>query len=224
MSELPIDEKSTSPFESPKLEKLFEALAKAQLEMEVAKNENINPFFKSRYSDLAGLVKASRPYLGKNGLCVIQRVLPDIKGQMTLFTRLCHASGQWIESKMAINPPKQDIQTIGSYITYLRRYNYGAIVGVVASDEDDDGEKDMEPARVSPVEKPPVALYKSSGKINKTQLQIISSELEGHEDILETVLSGFKIDKLSDIEEKNFVLCVTRIKEIKKTKESINKK
>jgi hypothetical protein len=43
---------------------------------------------------------------------------------------------------MAINPPKQDIQAIGSYITYLRRYNYSAIVGVVTEDEaDDDGEK-----------------------------------------------------------------------------------
>jgi hypothetical protein len=41
---------------------------------------------------------------------------------------------------MTVNPPKQDIQSLGSYLTYLRRYTYSAIVGVVASEEDDDGE------------------------------------------------------------------------------------
>ena len=139
--------KRESKSESNELNELYTALAKAQSEMEIAKTDSSNPFYKSRYADLAQVVKASRPYLTKNGLSVIQRVLTQGNGQMYLFTRLCHASGQWIESHMPINPPKSDIQSIGSYITYLRRYNFASIVCVTAADEDDDGESVMNNVR-----------------------------------------------------------------------------
>jgi len=129
--------------ESAELGELFTALAKAQGEIEIAKTTSKNPFFKSNYADLSQIVKASRPYLAKNGLSVIQRVLSNGSNQMYLFTRLCHASGQWIESKMPITPPKNDIQSIGSYLTYLRRYNWASIVGVTANGDDDDGEAAM---------------------------------------------------------------------------------
>lgn len=204
----------SNPYESKTLGKLFEALAKAQMDMEVAKTENTNPFFKSKYADLATVVKASRPYLAKNGLCILQRILPDEEGKSHLFTRLCHASGEWMESKMAINPPKQDIQTIGSYITYLRRYNYAAIAGVVAADEDDDGEKAMEAPRKQGI------ADTDNGKISKAQLQVLSQELEGHEEILEAILNGFQIGKLSDLSSKHYTKCMSRIREIKRAKEA----
>ena len=111
-----------NPTESAELGKLFEALAKAQLEMDVASTDCKNTFFKSKYADLASVVKASRPFLAKNGLAVMQRIIPNENEKMYLLTRLCHASGQWMESRIPILPPKPDIQTLGSYITYLRRY------------------------------------------------------------------------------------------------------
>lgn len=129
--------------ESKDLDKLFTALAKAQLEMLPAKTSSSNPFFKSKYADLASVVRSSRKALSMNGLAVVQRVVRQGSAGMTLLTRLGHSSGQWIESSMTVNPPKQDIQSLGSYLTYLRRYTYAAIVGVVASDEDDDGESAM---------------------------------------------------------------------------------
>ena len=138
--------------ESSQLDELFSALAIAQGEMEIAKTENVNPFFRSKYADLSQIVKASRPCLARNGLAIIQRVLTNGNGQMYLFTRLCHASGQWIESRMPITPPKSDIQSIGSYMTYLRRYNWAAIVGVAASDDDDDGESVMVQERNNKIE------------------------------------------------------------------------
>lgn len=137
ITNIPVEEDSS---ESQSLDKLYAALSKAQLEMLPAKTSCNNPFFKSKYADLASIVKASRKALGVNGLAVIQRIIRNGSAGMTLLTRLCHASGQWIESSMTVNPPKQDIQSLGSYLTYLRRYTYSAIVGVVASEEDDDGE------------------------------------------------------------------------------------
>jgi len=207
---------SKNVWESEELNALFGALAKAQMEMEVAKTDSTNPFFKSNYADLSSIVKASRSYLAKNGLCVIQRILPDDQGILNLHTRLCHSSGQWMESKMKIQPPKNDIQTIGSYITYLRRYNYAAMVGVVASGEDDDGEKAMVESRSS---KPSLPSNGNAGKISKAQLEVLSGELEGNEDILESILSGFGISKLSDMKAKNYTSCIGRIREIKRAKE-----
>lgn len=129
--------------ESLELGELFKALAKAQAAMEEAKKDSNNPFFKSNYADLASVIKASRKALAANDLSVIQRI-KVVEDQKFLFTRLGHASGQWIESYTPINPSKEDIQSFGSYITYLRRYSYAAMVGVASSDEDDDGEKAMD--------------------------------------------------------------------------------
>lgn len=127
------------PHRSEELKDLFTALAKAQAEMETAELSSSNPFFKTRYADLAAIVKASRPALTKHGLSIIQQIISHEDGQTMLHTMLCHTSGQWVESRVRIVPPKNDVQSIGSYITYLRRYSIAAICGIVSSD-DDDGE------------------------------------------------------------------------------------
>jgi len=155
---VPKIEQKVEKTESSELNELFTALAKVQLEMQIASEDSTNPFFKSRYADLKSVVSASRPYLAAQGLCVIQRTMPDENGGAYLYTRLGHTSGQWMESKMPIKPAKNDIQGIGSYITYLRRYMYSSMVGVVTGD--DDGEaamhrapKQLDEKQVSEIEK-----------------------------------------------------------------------
>jgi hypothetical protein len=210
-----ISEVEAQSYESRELDKLYGSLAKAQLDMEIAKTDASNPYFKSKYADLTSIVKASRKYLASNGLAVLQRILPNGNGKDSLHTRLCHASGQWIESKMPIAPVKNDVQSTGSYITYLRRYCYAAIVGVVAEDEDDDGEKEMQTARREDPKMQP-----APETISKAQLQILSQELEGQEEILESILKGYKIVKLSDMLAKNYTPCILKIKDIKRAKEA----
>lgn len=200
--------------ESEELDKLFEALAKAQMEMEIASTASVNPFFKSRYADLASIVKASRPFLAKNALAVIQRTITEENDQIFLYTRLCHASGQWIESNMQVKPVKNDIQGLGSYITYLRRYMYASLTGVVTGDEDDDGESAMKDSRKGKIEE------EDNGKISKAQLQVLSGELNAHSDIVEGILKGFNITKLSDLPSKKYTGCIERIREIKRAKEA----
>lgn len=135
---------------STELKNLFEALAKAQAEMPTAGLNAANPFFKSKYANLPELVKASRPVLTKNGLSVIQGTHEN-DGKILLFTRLCHISGEWIESVMSVLPTKPGIQEIGKEMSYLRRYQYACITGVVATDDpdDDDGESAMQSVRPS---------------------------------------------------------------------------
>ena len=200
-------------YESKELNELFGALAKAQLEMEVAKTDAANPFFKSKYADLPSVVKASRPFLAKNGLSVMQFTRWDDSREV-LHTRVCHSSGQWLESHMIVRPAKPDIQTYGSTLTYLRRYAYSALVGVVASGEDDDGEIAMKPVREGS------NAAKGLDLISKPQLQVLSQELQDTPDLLEGILKGYKIGKLSDMLAKDYTGCVNKLREIRRAKEA----
>ena len=131
---------NTISYRSDETKDIFAALAKAQAEMDVASLNMQNPYFKTRYADMAEIVKASRPALTKYGLCVLQQLITHDDGANILVTTLAHSSGQFVESRMRIMPPKNDIQSLGSYISYLRRYSYAALTGIVTSGEDDDGE------------------------------------------------------------------------------------
>ena len=126
--------------QSEQLNELAAALAKAQGQMQGAKKDSANPFFKSSYADLASVWDAIRDPLSTNGLSIVQSVNQG-DGPITLTTILLHSSGQWIDSRVSVVPVKNDPQGIGSAITYMRRYALSAIVGVAP--EDDDGEEAM---------------------------------------------------------------------------------
>lgn len=129
----------TKIYQSETINELATALALAQAEMKHASKDSSNPFFKSKYAALPDVMDAARPCLSKHGLSVSQLTDFDEQGKVFMVTQLSHKSGQWMRSWYPINPVKQDPQGIGSAVTYARRYSYGCITGVVASDEDDDG-------------------------------------------------------------------------------------
>lgn len=139
---------------------LAAALAKAQGAMEAAAKDSTNPFFHSKYADLASVWGACRKPLADNGLAVTQHPVTSFRGEpeivivktragedratvrgmmtVSLTTRLLHTSGESVESTVSALLPSSDPQTVGSAITYLRRYGLAAMVGV-APDDDDDG-------------------------------------------------------------------------------------
>jgi hypothetical protein len=121
---------------SESIAQLADALSKAQAEMEAAKKDSANPFFKSKYADLASVWDACRGPLGKYGLSVCQ--MPETgEGVIAVHTMLMHSSGEWISSELRMRPIKDDPQGLGSAITYARRYALAAAVGIAP--EDDDG-------------------------------------------------------------------------------------
>jgi hypothetical protein len=128
--------------QSENLNELALALAKAQGEISPAIKDSANPFFKSKYADLNSIWSSAREPLSKNGLAIIQTTEKDQGGQLNLITTLVHASGQWVKSYMPVIQAKADIQSLGSALTYCRRYSLSAICGI-STDEDDDGEKSM---------------------------------------------------------------------------------
>ncbi len=121
---------------SEHINELASALAKAQGEMKGAIKDSSNPFYKSKYSDLASVFHAIGEPFAKNGLSVVQTTSEGAGGTM-LHTTLLHSSGQFISGGILVKPVKNDPQGLGSALTYYRRYALSAIAGVYS--EDDDG-------------------------------------------------------------------------------------
>lgn len=120
---------------SEAINELAAALAKAQGEITGALKDSANPFFKSKYADLASCWDACRGPLSKNGLSVVQGL--DVSdGHLYLKTRLMHATGQWISSTTPVTPKDDTPQGMGSALTYARRYALTAMVGVAQVDDD----------------------------------------------------------------------------------------
>lgn len=129
---------------SEQINELAAALAKAQAEMKNAKLNKVNPHFKSRYADLAEIRDTVTPALAKNGIAVTHGMDAAEGNGLVVVTRLIHASGQWIESRFPIAYDKP--QTMGSAITYGRRYNLSAIANIAADDDDDANAANDKPA------------------------------------------------------------------------------
>ncbi len=111
---------------------LATAMAKAQGQITGALKDSTNPFFKSKYADLAACWDACRGPLSENGLAVIQ----STEGSHTVITMLVHESGEWIRGSLTVKPGKDDAQGLGSALTYARRYALAAMVGLAQVDDD----------------------------------------------------------------------------------------
>lgn len=99
----------------------------------IPKDSN-NPFFKSKYASLSDILDKIQGPLNEAGLAYAQ-----FPGKDGLTTILIHSeSGEYMEDTYAVQPVKNDPQSLGSAITYARRYSIGAILGLNI-DEDDDG-------------------------------------------------------------------------------------
>lgn len=97
-----------------------------------------NPFFKSKYVALEGVVDAIDSALKDTGLSYVQEATSE-GNQVSVTTLLLHASGEWIElTPLTLPVAKNDAQAFGSAETYARRYSLSAAFGIT-SDLDDDG-------------------------------------------------------------------------------------
>jgi ERF superfamily len=121
---------------SESIDELAAALAKAQGSINDAVKSASNPYFKSKYADLAAVRAAVREPLTSNGLAISQIAASNDQAAI-VETVLMHSSGQWVSGVLAIPVTKRDAQGYGSAISYARRYGLMAILGM-ASDDDDD--------------------------------------------------------------------------------------
>ena len=125
------------------MENLGKALNEFQAELVTVGKNSDNPFFKSKYADLAEIMKQAQPVLTKHGLSVLQ-LLDNLDGKPALTTIVLHTSGEMQKGTIPLVLAKDDPQGVGSAVTYMRRYGYAAALQIVI-DEDDDGNKASAP-------------------------------------------------------------------------------
>lgn len=132
----------------PEHKTIASALAAAQGQMGKALKSATNPHFRSRYADLSSVVDACMPALNSNGIAVIQ---PLIEGEFgrSIVTRFIHESGETLECPIPLILGKQDMQGLGSAITYARRYGLMNLAGIAPDDDDGNAAVTAAPKQLS---------------------------------------------------------------------------
>ena len=126
------------------MKNIYAALLEVQSELKPIIKDETNPFFKSKYFDINGLISELRPLLTKHGLIVMQPLTvikfgePEIDNpRMAIETIICHAESGEAFSRTTTLIETSDVQKLGATITYQRRYALASMF--LIDSEDDDG-------------------------------------------------------------------------------------
>ena len=158
---------------------LLDALGKMQGVLDNAKKESDNPYFKSKYADLAQCLQTAKKPMADNGLSISQHCTFD--GQFVrCVTVLGHSSGQMMVSTLNVPVAKKDAQGIGSSITYARRYALSSIIGLTQKDDDGEGSvgrtEDDAKTKWEKTAKKSQAILKNADKMAEQELWRITND------------------------------------------------
>lgn len=208
------------PYESEDTREIATALAKAQGEYPRINCNRENPYFKSNFADLDSIMGYIRPILARQGLSFTQQTIISPEGATILHSKIRHLSGQWIDSRTRIIPPKNDQQSYSSTLTYMRRHSALALLNITVSSDmgDDDAEVAMEDARVLVHKGTNPNAYnprnQSVETINSAELEEFNRALKKYPDLLTLVLNGLSITHLKDMPRSKYEVSITRVREL----------
>jgi hypothetical protein len=130
---------------------IYAALAAAQAEMSAPVKGSLNPAFRSKYADLADVVRAVAPALSAHGIAFYhytQWMGSDIHQQLYMTTALVHgASDTRLECGIPLIVSKQDMHGFKSATTYAKRIGLESVTGVAPEDDDGNAAAKNPPAR-----------------------------------------------------------------------------
>lgn len=137
---------------------IAKALVCAQAEMTKARKDSTNPHFRSKYADLESVMDACMPALNRHGIAVYQPIVQNEFGRSVETVFLHAESGQSIRCRVPLLMQVTDnMQKLGSAITYARRYGLLMLSGTCPA-EDDDGNLASQPATQPVIETPPALI------------------------------------------------------------------
>lgn len=158
------------------------SLAAAQAGMGVLQKNSKNNHFDSDYADLSVVTAVCLPPLNAEGVAVIQPLGRDEHGSY-VETKLIHgATGEFLACKIYLAVDKNNMQGLGSAITYARRYGLMCMTGLAPADDDGN-------AAVASVATP-----LSAGQFQT--IQGLIDETGANED---KALAYFKVESLHDL-------------------------
>jgi hypothetical protein len=120
---------------SDTIAELATALSKAQGMIDDASKASANPFFKSKYADLAAVRAVIREPLAVCDLAIIQapRV---VDGGAEVETLIMHKSGEFLSETLFMPAGKADPHGYASAITYARRIGIMSLLCLASYDDD----------------------------------------------------------------------------------------
>ena len=129
---------------------IYKKLFEAKKEIGKISKDAKNPFFKSNYLSLNGLIDAVETVLEKHDLLLLQPIkngavlttIVDVEN----YDKNVDCEDSMVHSEMQL-PNITDPQKLGSAITYYRRYTLQSLLGLQA--EDDDGNKASKPTPIN---------------------------------------------------------------------------
>jgi hypothetical protein len=170
--------------DTPTVKSIYECIIDFQSQMPIIKKMQDNPFFKSKYADLANIQTQIRESLANSGLGYVQ--LTTEKGLETRlftltgdsisftyplsFTKVLESKEETknkdrygnviyqavpvLNSNSEISLIPLNSQEIGSALTYAKRYSLVALLGLIIEGDDDDGNEASGKTTQSETQKP----------------------------------------------------------------------
>ncbi len=145
-----------------------------------------------RYEDLSAVTEALTPVLAKHGLSFRWRTNSDSKDAVSVTCVVSHRDGHAEETTLSANHDhsgmKNDIQAIGSAVTYLQRYTLKAALGIAAAN-DDDGRTATPETNGVKFEKPREAPSNgmNSAQLGKAIMDYVNNDAQAAKDILQQI-------------------------------------
>ena len=110
---------------------IYKQLFEAKKEIGKISKDSTNPFFKSKYFDINGLLGHVEPILQKHNLLLLQ---PITEGKVSTVI-VDVETGEKVISEIAL-PQLNDPQKLGSCVSYYRRYTVQSLLGLQSTDDD----------------------------------------------------------------------------------------
>ena len=130
------------------MKEIAAALVSAQKNFAPALKKADNPYFGSKYADLAACIEAVLDSLNASGIALIQHTAEHDKG-VVVSTVFLHESGEVYEAGSIFVPASQNTaQSFGSALTYARRYSLMAACGIAPEDDDGNAASRLAPRKV----------------------------------------------------------------------------
>jgi hypothetical protein len=179
------------------------ALAAAQIRMGKALKTSTNPHFKSKYADLSSVMSACLPSLNSEGIAVVQLPVSGDQGDQSLRTIFMHSeTSETVECTIPLIIQKNDMQNLGSALTYARRYGIQCLAGLAAYDDDGNA------ACMSVKSRP-------SGSITEVQLRTLRAAAEEKNVPEETICQSENIQTLHELKTKRFDFVLSKLSKCK---------
>ena len=175
------------------------AAAQVKIQQEIADMPKDSKGYGYNYTSYDALVKYLRPLLTKHGVSFVQMPVGS-DSEIGVETLYMHTSGEWIRSTVCspiIESKQMNIyQSVGSAITYYRRYSLSAFVGI-ASDEDNDVQSIKVDAK--PIKKTAPKPKKVEGEpISSTDAVILRGMCKGlGADVKEKIREGLETNRIN---------------------------